>query len=81
MGAVTIRDVQVITTQPKGSRLVIVKVHTSEPGLYGHGYMCPNEQPGLGIDIDEKMAARFPCTDEVVQWTQTRWPDGSPARP
>ncbi len=34
---VTIQDVQVITTQPAGSRLVIVKVITSEPGLYGLG--------------------------------------------
>ena len=34
---VTIQDVQVITTQPSGQRLVIVKVITSEPGLYGLG--------------------------------------------
>ena len=35
--AVTIKDVEVIVTQPAGSRLVIVKVITSEPGLYGLG--------------------------------------------
>ena len=34
---VTVQDVQVILTQPAGSRLVIVKVITSEPGLYGLG--------------------------------------------
>ncbi len=34
---VTIKDVKVILTQPAGSRLVIVKVITSEPGLYGLG--------------------------------------------
>ena len=34
---ITIEDVKVITTQPAGSRLVIVKVITSEPGLYGLG--------------------------------------------
>jgi len=34
---VTIKDVKVIVTQPAGSRLVIVKVITSEPGLYGLG--------------------------------------------
>ncbi len=45
------------------------------------GYMYPNDRPGLGIDVDETLAARFPCTDEVQQWTQTRLPDGSPARP
>ena len=46
-----------------------------------NGYMIPNALPGLGIDIDEKLAAQYPCTDEVIQWTQTRLPDGSPARP
>ena len=34
---ITIKDIKVILTQPAGSRLVIVKVITSEPGLYGLG--------------------------------------------
>ena len=34
---VTIQDVKTIVTQPAGSRLVIVKIITSEPGLYGLG--------------------------------------------
>jgi mannonate dehydratase len=46
-----------------------------------NGYMCPNDLPGLGIDINEKLAAKYPCTDEVIDWTQARLPDGSPARP
>ncbi len=46
------------------------------------GYMYPNDQPpGLGIDINEDLAAKYPCTDEVIQWTQTRAPDGGPMRP
>jgi mannonate dehydratase len=45
------------------------------------GYLYPNDQPGLGIDIDEDLAARFPCAEIVEEWTQTRLPDGSPARP
>lgn len=45
------------------------------------GYMYPNDEPGLGIDIDEDLAAEYPCEDRVVQWSQTRLPDGSPARP
>jgi len=45
------------------------------------GYMYPNDQPGLGIDVDEELAAKYPCRDEVEFWTQTRLPDGSPARP
>jgi len=34
---VTIKSVKAITTAPGGSNLVIVKVETSEPGLYGLG--------------------------------------------
>ncbi|MBI5831606.1 MAG: starvation-sensing protein RspA [Armatimonadetes bacterium] len=41
------------------------------------GYAYPNDKPGLGIDIDEKLAARFPCPDGVLGWTQTRYPDGT----
>ena len=28
------------------------------------GYLYANESPGLGIDINENLAARFPCPDE-----------------
>jgi mannonate dehydratase len=45
------------------------------------GYMYPNDQPGLGIDINEELAAKYPCEDTIEQWTQTRLPDGSPSRP
>ena len=45
------------------------------------GYMYPNDRPGLGIDVNEKLAARYPCEDEIISWTQTRTPDGGPARP
>lgn len=45
------------------------------------GYLYPNDQPGLGIDIDDALAAEFPCDEIVEQWTQTRLPDGSAARP
>ena len=34
---VTIKDVQTILTQPAGSKLVIVKIITSDDGLYGLG--------------------------------------------
>lgn len=53
------------------------------PGLPSvrNGYLYPNDQPGLGIDIDEKLAAKYPCREIVEEWTQTRLPDGSPIRP
>jgi len=43
--------------------------------------MYPNDKPGLGVEINEKLAAQYPCTDVIEQWTQTRLPDGSPVRP
>ena len=53
------------------------------PGLpeVHDGYMYPSEGDGLGIDIDENLATKYPCSNEVIEWTQTRLPDGSPARP
>ena len=53
------------------------------PGLpvIEDGYLYPNDGPGLGIDINEDLAAKYPCQDIVEEWTQTRLPDGSPARP
>ncbi len=45
------------------------------------GYMYPNDRPGLGIEIDEKRAAEYPCPNDVIEWTQVRRHDGSPARP
>lgn len=53
------------------------------PGLptIKEGYLYPNEKPGLGIEIDEALAAKYPIEDAVEQWTQTRLPDGSPTRP
>lgn len=53
------------------------------PGLptVTDGYLYQTEKPGLGIDIDEALAAEHPCDEIVEQWTQTRRPDGSPVRP
>jgi mannonate dehydratase len=45
------------------------------------GYLYPNDKPGLGIDINEKAAAKYPNVNKVVEWTQTRRPDGSLTRP
>lgn len=46
-----------------------------------NGYMYANDQPGLGVDIDEDLAAKYPCTNEIIAWTQTRLPDGTSVRP
>jgi mannonate dehydratase len=58
-------------------------VYEMFPGLpeCRNGYLYPNDQPGLGIDINETLAAKYPCEDKVEWWTQTRLPDGGPTRP
>ena len=45
MPPLKITDVKVIMTQPAGSNLVVVKVMTSEPGLYGVGCATHQERP------------------------------------
>ena len=45
------------------------------------GYVYPNDKPGLGIDVDEALAAKYPCPDGLIEWTQTRTPDGTHSYP
>jgi mannonate dehydratase len=44
------------------------------------GYLYVNEAPGLGIDIDEKLAAKYPITNNAGKWT-IRKRDGTIIRP
>lgn len=46
-----------------------------------NGYAYLNGKPGLGIDIDEKLAARFECVNKLPEWTLARTVDGTSARP
>ena len=50
-----------------------------------NGYMYAQEKPGLGIDIDEKLAAKFPFPDGPpnfdYSWGTTRRRDGTVIRP
>jgi mannonate dehydratase len=41
------------------------------------GYVYANDKPGLGVELDEREAAKYPCVNTVTTWTQTRLPDGS----
>lgn len=45
------------------------------------GYAYLSERPGLGIDIDEEKATRYPVSGGLPDWTNARLPDGSAARP
>jgi mannonate dehydratase len=49
-----------------------------------NGYLYAREAPGLGIDIDEQLAARFPYPAGRTfdySWGTTRRPDGTVIRP
>jgi mannonate dehydratase len=48
------------------------------------GYYWVNEKPGLGIDLDEKLAARFPIKDDPpfdYSWGNLRNRDGTVTKP
>ena len=45
LAPLTIKKVRAITTSPQSPRLVVVKVETSEPGLYGLGCATYNQRP------------------------------------
>jgi mannonate dehydratase len=53
------------------------------PGLpiVKNGYAYPNGKPGLGIEFNRRLAAKYPCTDENPEWTVSRLPDGTLWRP
>jgi mannonate dehydratase len=49
------------------------------PGLpeFRRVHVYANDKPGLGVDLDETQAAKYPCHSGVTTWTQTRLLDGS----
>jgi L-alanine-DL-glutamate epimerase and related enzymes of enolase superfamily len=64
----------------KGPREALLDVF---PGLpeYHKGYVYANDKPGLGVDINEEEAKKYPCENTVTTWTQTRLKDGTLQRP
>lgn len=53
------------------------------PGLpkFRNGYVYANDTPGLGVDLNEEEAAKYPCEKTVTTWTQTRARDGALVTP
>ena len=54
----------------------LYEVFPGTPELRG-GYLWPNDQPGFGIEMDEEKAAKYPISLSSIEWTQSRWPDGT----
>lgn len=59
------------------------QIHEVFPGCpeFKDGYVYVNDKPGIGMDIDEKAALKFPCDNTLPEWTLARLPDGTPAKP
>ena len=69
-----------IIQELKGPHGVLLEVF---PGLpeYRNGYVYANDRPGLGVDLNEEEAAKYPCEKTVTTWTQTRARDGALVTP
>ncbi|HXW13666.1 MAG TPA: starvation-sensing protein RspA, partial [Terriglobia bacterium] len=54
-----IKDIKVITTQPAGLRLVVVKILTDQDGLYGYGCATFTQRADLVVPAVEKYLKPF----------------------
>ncbi len=57
----------------------LLEVFPGSPYLK-NGYMYVNEAPGIGVDINEKLAAKYPISNRAGNWT-VRKRDGTIIRP
>ena len=65
-----IRDVRVILTAPEGIRLVVVKIETDEPGLYGLGCATFTQRPLAVVTAVEQYLK--PLVDRARRRTTSR---------
>ena len=52
------------------------------PGGWSEGAALARPQDEtIGVEFDEEKAKKYPAKDEIIQWTQFRYTDGSLATP
>lgn len=81
---VTITNVRVILTQPAGSRLIVVRVDTNEPGLYGLGCATFTQRPlPVKVAVEEYLKPLLLGreVDRIedlwqVSWVNSYWRNG-----
>ena len=69
---VTIKDIRVIMTAPNGLQLIVVKVLTSEPGLYGLGCATFTQRPLTVVTAIEQYLKPF-CIGRDVDRIEDLW--------
>lgn len=67
-----ITDVKVIATAPEGSNLIVVKIETSEPGLYGLGCATYTQRAFAVITAVEKYLKDF-CVGKSADNIEDMW--------
>ncbi len=72
MAPVKIKSVKAITTRPAGSNLIVVKVETSEPGLYGLGCATFTQRAFAVVTAIEKYMNDF-CVGRDVDNIEDMW--------
>ena len=72
MAPVTITKVRAITTAPGGANLVIVKVETSEPGLYGVGCATFTQRAAVVVPAIDIYLNNF-CVGRNVDDIEDMW--------
>ncbi|HZU00911.1 MAG TPA: starvation-sensing protein RspA, partial [Ktedonobacteraceae bacterium] len=84
MASIIIRNVRTILTMPGHDRLVIVKVETSEPGLYGLGCATFTQRPLAVRSAVEDYLKPFLVGKDVMRiedlwqtmWVNSYWRNG-----
>ena len=66
-----------ILQEIKGPQGALLDVFPGMPEYGNDGYVYASERPGLGVELGEREAAKYPCENSVTLWTQTRNADGS----
>lgn len=72
MAPVTITKVRAIATAPSGSNLIVVKVETSEPGLYGLGCATFTQRAFAVVTAIDKYLNEF-CVGKDVDNIEDMW--------
>ena len=72
MAPIKIKNVRAITTCPSGSNLIVVKVETTEPGLYGLGCATFTQRAFTVVTAIEKYMNEF-CVGRDVDNIEDMW--------